>query len=50
MKDTVCIETTERYELNKMYADIECFKGVFACTGIEEREHDSLVTFEVVWE
>ncbi|MBC1728670.1 hypothetical protein IA614_09885 [Listeria seeligeri] len=49
MAETIHIETTQQYELNKLYANIGDYKGVFACVEIENRPADCLTTFEVVW-
>ncbi|WP_271002565.1 hypothetical protein [Listeria seeligeri] len=49
MAETIHIETTKQYELNKLYANIGDYKGVFACVEIERRPADYLTTFEVVW-
>ncbi|MGJ6853045.1 hypothetical protein ACSDOQ_09880 [Listeria monocytogenes] len=49
MAETIRIETTKQYELNKLYANIGDYKGIFACVEIERRPADYLTTFEVVW-
>ncbi|HAA6369470.1 TPA_asm: hypothetical protein GHJ26_09400 [Listeria monocytogenes] len=49
MAETIRIETTQQYELNKLYANIGDYTGVFACVEIERRPADYLTTFEVVW-
>lgn len=49
MGEYIQIETTKQYELNKLYANIGDYKGVFACVEIENRPADYLTTFEVVW-
>ncbi|EEO2018208.1 hypothetical protein ABS754_001920 [Listeria monocytogenes] len=49
MKEVICIDTKEKYKLNKLYANITGLTGVFACIEIERRLTDYKVTFEVVW-
>lgn len=50
LEHIIRIESEQKYELNKLYENVDGREGVFACVEIKPQQNNFIVTFEVVWQ
>ncbi|EGK2526735.1 hypothetical protein LAX76_11880 [Listeria monocytogenes] len=49
MKNIIRIESEQKYELNKLYENVDGREGVFACIEIKQGSGSYVHIFKVVW-
>ncbi|ENM8313797.1 hypothetical protein AB8175_000046 [Listeria monocytogenes] len=49
MKNIIRIESEQKYELNKLYENVDGRGGVFACVEIKQELGSYIHIFSVVW-